>query len=61
MVRKKLKGERQMADGNEEMYALDACVFSGDLLHYNLYKFKKYLERWQRAVKDHEEFMEELI
>lgn len=48
--------------GDEEMDALDACVFSGELLLINREKFKRMLARWQRAVEEHERLMpEELL
>lgn len=39
----------------EACEAIDAAVFSGDILYTDLEEFKKYLERWNRAVKEHEE------
>jgi len=39
--------------GDKEIDALDACVFSGDLLYVNLTSFKEYLARWNRAVEAH--------
>lgn len=33
---------------------LDAEVFSGELLVTGLQEFKKYVERWQQAIAEHE-------
>ena len=42
-------------DTSEVCDWIDAGVFSGDLLHTcDLEEFKKYIERWGRAIKDHE-------
>lgn len=34
---------------------IDAAVFSGDLLFTDLEEFKQYVERWSRAITEHEE------
>ncbi len=39
---------------DEDMDALDASVFSGELLITHLEEFKEYLARWQRAVEEQE-------
>jgi hypothetical protein len=39
---------------SEQLDALDASVFSGEILYTNLEEFKEYLARWQRAVESHE-------
>ncbi len=56
----KNKEEKKMS-GNEEMDALDACVFSGELLYVNLASFKEYLARWNRAVEAHEKSEKEEV
>ena len=33
---------------------LDAEVFSGELLQTGLTEFKAYVQRWQRAIAEHE-------
>jgi hypothetical protein len=45
--------------GDEEMDALDACIFSGDILFVNMSSFKEYLARWNRAVEEHEKMEKE--
>jgi hypothetical protein len=39
---------------DEEMDALDAAVFNGELLITHLKEFKEYLARWQQAVEREE-------
>jgi len=38
---------------------LDACVFTGDMLFSDddRNKLKDYIERWNRAIKEHEEYI----
>lgn len=39
---------------SDELDAVDASVFSGEMLYTNLDEFKSYVERWQRAIAEHE-------
>ena len=39
---------------SDELDAVDASVFSGEMLYTNLDEFKSYGERWQRAIVEHE-------
>jgi hypothetical protein len=40
---------------HEDFDAVDACIFSGDVLWTDLAGVKKWLDRWNRAVAKHEE------
>jgi len=45
-----------MTRREEQFDAVDACIFTGDTLHIpeELEMVKRYLERWNKAVADHE-------
>ena len=44
---------------SEDLDSIDASVFSGELLIYNLEEFKEYVERWSRAIQEHEKFLKD--
>lgn len=50
-----------MSHALDAIEALDACVFSGDLLYIpnELTELKHHLERWQRAVAEREKLLAE--
>ena len=39
----------------EQIDAMDASVFSGEILYENLPEFKEHVARWQRAIDQQEE------
>jgi len=48
-----------MGKRTECFEAVDASVFSSDMLHTDLAEFKEYLGRWNKAVQEHEESLTE--
>ena len=38
---------------SEVLEEVDAAVFSGEMLDSNITEFMEYIQRWQRAVKEH--------
>ena len=48
-------------DTKEVCEWIDAGIFSGDLLHVcDIEEFKEYVERWNRAIKEQEEYLKNL-
>ncbi len=43
----------------ELLESLDAEILTGDVLFSDIEKIKEYIERWSRAIKDHELIEEE--
>ena len=48
-----------MQDYSKDLDSIDASVFSGEMLLVNFEEFKYYVSRWQRAIDEHEEAMEQ--
>ena len=42
---------------HEDFDAVDACIFNGDVLWTDLAGVKKWLDRWNKAVAEHETYM----
>jgi hypothetical protein len=53
------KGEGMSFNYSEQLDAIDASVYSGELLITHLDEFEEYLQRWQRAVDEQRELLKE--